>query len=45
MVENMKKFGGRLITAVVASSLIVTPVIAAPSVDELEQNKKKPRVK
>lgn len=40
MVENMKKFGGRLITAVVASSLIVTPVIAAPSVDELEQNKK-----
>ena len=36
----MKKFGGRLITAVVASSLIVTPVIAAPSVDELEQNKK-----
>ena len=31
----MKKFGTRLLTAVVASSMIVTPVFAAPSVDDL----------
>lgn len=35
----MKKFGTRLLTAVVASSLIVTPVFAAPSVDDLKENK------
>ena len=39
-----KKFETVGCFAVVASSLIVTPVIAAPSVDEL-RNKKKPRVK
>ena len=35
----MKKFGTRLLTAVVASSMIVTPVFAAPSVDDLKENK------
>lgn len=35
----MKRFGARLLTAVVASSLIVTPVMAAPSVDELKNEK------
>ena len=35
----MKKFGTRLLTAVVASSMIVTPVFAAPSVDDLKDNK------
>ena len=34
----MKKFGIRLLTAVAASSMIVTPVMAAPSVDSLEEN-------
>jgi len=36
---KMKKFGTRLLTAVVASSMIVTPVFAAPSVDDLKDNK------
>ena len=36
---KMKKFGTRLLTAVVASSMIVTPVFAAPSVDDLKENK------
>lgn len=35
----MKKFGTSLLTAVVASSMIVTPVFAAPSVDDLKDNK------
>ena len=35
----MKKFGTRLLTAVVASSMIATPVFAAPSVDDLKDNK------
>ena len=35
----MKKFGTRLLTAVVAISMIVTPVFAAPSVDDLKENK------
>ncbi len=35
----MKRFVSRILTAVVASSLIVTPVMAAPSVDELESEK------
>ena len=35
----MKKFGARFLAAVVASSLIVTPVMAAPSIDELKENK------
>ena len=35
----MKKFGTRLLTAVVASSMIVTPVFAAPSVDDFKDNK------
>ncbi|WP_279003971.1 C40 family peptidase [[Clostridium] scindens] len=35
----MKKFGTRLLIAVVASSMIVTPVFAAPSVDDLKDNK------
>ncbi len=35
----MKKFGTRLLTSVVASSMIVTPVFAAPSVDDLKENK------
>ena len=35
----MNKYGIRLITAVAASSLIVTPVLAAPSVDDLKKEK------
>lgn len=35
----MKKFGTKLLTAVVASSMIVTPVFAAPSVEDLKENK------
>lgn len=35
----MRKFGIRLLAAIAASSLIVTPVLAAPSVDELEKDK------
>ena len=35
----MKKYGTMLLTAVVASSMIVTPVFAAPSVDDLKDNK------
>lgn len=35
----MKKHGIRLITAVVTSSMIVTPVLAAPSVDDLKKEK------
>ena len=35
----MNKHGIRLITAVVTSSMIVTPVLAAPSVDDLKKGK------
>lgn len=35
----MNKHGIRLITAVVTSSMIVTPVLAAPSVDDLKKQK------
>lgn len=35
----MNKYGIRLITAVAASSMIVTPVLAAPSVDDLKKEK------
>lgn len=35
----MKRFGTRLVTALTVSSLIVTPVFAAPSVDDLEGKK------
>ena len=35
----MDKHGIRLITAVVTSSMIVTPVLAAPSVDDLKKEK------
>ena len=35
----MKKFGIRLLTAVAAGSMIVTPVMAAPSVDGLKEDK------
>ncbi len=35
----MNKYGIRLITAVAVSSLIVTPVLAAPSVDDLKKEK------
>lgn len=37
--DKMKKFGTKLLAAVVASTLIVTPVMAAPSVDELKNSK------
>ncbi|GFI50291.1 peptidoglycan endopeptidase LytF [Lachnospiraceae bacterium] len=33
----MKKFGTRLLSVAIASSLIVTPVMAAPTVDELNK--------
>lgn len=36
----MKKFGVKLLAVVVTSSMIVTPVMAAPSVKDLKQNKK-----
>lgn len=36
---NMKTFGKRFLAAVVTSSMIVTPVMAAPSVDDLKQDK------
>ena len=39
MVLDKKKIGTRLLTAVVASSLIATPVMAAPSIDQLKENK------
>lgn len=35
----MNKHGIRLITAVVTSSMIITPVLAAPSVDDLKKEK------
>lgn len=35
----MRKFGARLLAAIVAGSLIVTPVMAAPSIDELKEDK------
>ncbi|MGN0423669.1 MAG: coiled-coil domain-containing protein [Lachnospiraceae bacterium] len=35
----MKKFGTRLLAAVVASSMVVMPVMAAPSVDDLKEDK------
>lgn len=35
----MKKIGVRLLAAAVTSSMIVTPVMAAPSVDELKEKK------
>lgn len=35
----MRKFGIRFLAAIVASSLIATPVFAAPSVDDLEKDK------
>ncbi len=35
----MKKFGARLLAAAVAGSLIVTPVMAAPSVNDLKEDK------
>lgn len=35
----MRRFGVRLLAAAIASSLIVTPVMAAPSIDTLKENK------
>jgi cell wall-associated NlpC family hydrolase len=35
----MKKFGARLLAAAVAGSLIVTPVMAAPSINDLKEDK------
>ena len=35
----MKRFGIRVLAAAIASSLIVTPVMAAPTVDDLKKNK------
>ncbi len=35
----MRKFGARFLAAIVASSLIVTPVMAAPSIDDLKEDK------
>ena len=35
----MKKFSTKLLAAVVTSSLIVTPVMAAPSTESIEQEK------
>ena len=35
----MKRFGTRVLTAVLAGSLIVMPVSAAPTVDQLKKSK------
>lgn len=35
----MNKFGRRILAALIASSLVVTPVLAAPSVDDLQKSK------
>ena len=35
----MKKIGVRIVAAIATSSLIVTPVMAAPSVDKLKEDK------
>lgn len=35
----MNKFGRRILAALITSSLVVTPVLAAPSVDELQKSK------
>lgn len=35
----MNKFGRRILTALITSSLVVTPVLAAPSVDDLQKSK------
>lgn len=37
---NIKKFGRRLLAAAVVSSMVVMPVMAAPTVSELEADKK-----
>lgn len=39
MILDKRKIGTRFLTAVVASSLIVTPAMAAPSVNKLKENK------
>lgn len=39
MALDKKKIGIRILTTVVAGSLIVTPVMAAPSIDKLKENK------
>lgn len=39
MILDKRKIGTRFLTAFVASSLIVTPVMAAPSVNKLKENK------
>ena len=35
----MKRFGTKLLAAVITSSLVVTPVMAAPSINEIKENK------
>ena len=35
----MNKFGRRILAALITSSLVVTPVLAAPSVDDLQKSK------
>ena len=35
----MNKFGRRILAALITSSLVVTPVFAAPSVDDLQKSK------
>ena len=35
----MNKFGRRILSALITSSLVVTPVLAAPSVDDLQKSK------
>ncbi len=37
--DKMKKFGTKLLAAVIASSLVATPVMAAPSINEIKENK------
>lgn len=37
--DKMKKFGTKLLAAVITSSLIATPVVAAPSINEIKENK------
>ena len=37
----MKRLGTRLLTAVIASSMIVMPVSATPSADDIKKDKEK----
>ena len=41
---NMNKIGKRILAAAVASSVLVTPVFADPSVDDLKKSKESTQI-